>query len=239
MYRHLAFLLFIFFTICAPTRAEEEMVDPNGYPIKSITKLDKPPVYAWKLRLAPLIGGIVSSVNASRFDHGVGLDFEKWMTTTSSVSAALMHSRITVGISDKDAAGVIDQTYYEEWQFGAYYTMYGSPFFLKPRSFTRIGVYLVMPSEERPGFNPGDSVRLTNHGTKTFGARVALDYGFAIKLGESKEVELALGFSLYFVNPYNADLKRGNYNPNYLRSSAFGIADFCPTLTMNFGWVTF
>lgn len=239
MYRHLALFLFTFFIISAEARGEEEMVDQNGYPIKSITKLDKPPVYAWKLRLVPLIGGIASSVNASRFDHSVGLDFEKWFNTTSSTTAGLMHSRITVGISDKDAAGVIDQTYYEEWQFGAYYTMYGSPFFLKPRSYTRVGLYVVMPSENKPGFKAGDSIRLTNHATKTFGARAAFEYGYAIKLGESKEVELALGFSIFIVNPYNADLKAGNYNPNYLRSSAFGIADFCPSLTLNFGWVSF
>lgn len=239
MYRSIVLLLLVTLLQTEPAFGEEEQVDVYGNPIKVVTKLEKPPIYAWKLRLIPLLGGIISSVNASRFDHSIGLDFEKWLTTTSSIAVGLIHSRITVGVSDKDGAGIVDQTYLEEWQFGAYYTMYGSPFFMKPRSYTRFGIYLVMPSETRPGFNPGDSVRLSNHGRQSFGGRVALDYGYALKIGESKELELAIGFSIYFANPYNSELKAGNYSPHYFRSASFGIADFCPTLTLNFGWVTF
>lgn len=239
MTRILLLALSILAITSAPARGEEEQVDVYGRPLKSITRIDRTPLFAYKLRLVPIFGGIVSSVNASRFDHGVGVDVEKWFTTTSSISVAAIHSRITVGVSDKDAGGVVDQTYYEEWQVGGYYTYYNSPFIAKPRSYTRLGVYLLLPSNDRPFFNASDSTRLTNHAVRDLGFRATLDYGFAMKMGEASELEIALGFSIYLSNPYNFNIKAGNYSPNYLKSAVFGIADFCPTLTLDYGFVTF
>ena len=70
----------------AEDKSEFNEHDVYGNPVKTIPKVEKPPAQAWKLRLVPLFGGIVSSVNASRFDHAIGIDYEKWMTTTTSLS---------------------------------------------------------------------------------------------------------------------------------------------------------
>lgn len=231
----LCLLALVFSTLSV--RAEDQPWGSDDTPLKSVTKEGREPAWAFKLRLLPLLGGIASSASAGRFDHGLGVDFEKYLSPTGSLNFALMHNRLSIGVTEPDAAGVKDITYIDEFQVGAYYTYYHQPPYRKARQQTRVGAYLILA--DNSAGQAFTSRRYHNHARRGVGARITLDYGLALRFGQAKSLEMAAGLSVYVSNPYDPDLRVGSYSPNFFRNLFFGIGDFVPSITVNLSQLFF
>lgn len=233
------FILVWFATFCVQASAEEIMGADN-LPIQRFQKIQRDPNWIFKVRLLPILSGLASSGMAGRLDHAFGFDFEKYITKESSMTFALGHRRLSLGVDGPDSSGITDISFIEETQVGGYYTYYQSPFFDRRRAYVRLGLYFIMANLTQPGFGSGDARRYTNLALRDFGARAALEYGWSMKLGDNKMFEFGLGFSIYLNNPYSSDRGVGLKGSSLLvRNVLGGVSDFYPTLNASFGFVFF